>query len=72
MRFLGKDPDSPNGGSPTVWDDGDTLVVQGWRLDEAAMAEVGTVPEHETVVRIPKRMIQFLQEGPTDGGRNPA
>ena len=68
LRFVGKDPDSPDGQSPTVWDDGDTFVIQGWRLDAATMAEVGEVPAHETVIRFPKRMIPFLTEGSTDGG----
>jgi hypothetical protein len=31
LRFIGKDPDSPNGDSPSVWDDGDSYVIQGWR-----------------------------------------
>jgi hypothetical protein len=32
LRFIGKDPDSPEGGSPSVWDDGDSYVIQGWRV----------------------------------------
>ena len=28
LRFLGSDPDSPNGGSPSLWDDGDAYVLQ--------------------------------------------
>lgn len=63
MKFLGKDPNSGNGESPTLWDDGDNLVVQGWRITEPAdLAEIGDVPAHETVVRIPKRMLKFLPE----------
>ncbi|WKX70210.1 hypothetical protein [Streptomyces sp. XD-27] len=63
MKFLGKDPESPNGGSPTVWDDGDSYVIQGWRIaDQTVLAEVGDIPGHETVVRIPKRMMQFFPE----------
>jgi len=63
MRFLGADPDSDVGQSPTVWDDGDCYVIQGWRItDEAALAEIGELPAHETVVRIPKRMMQFFPE----------
>ncbi|WP_084960218.1 hypothetical protein [Thermoactinospora rubra] len=63
LRFLGKDPDSPNGGSPTLWQDTDTgdLIVQGYTLtDPAAVAEVGALPPGEAVVRIPVRMLQFL------------
>src|SRR5262245_1311596 len=48
-------------GSPTVWEDDDCYVVQGSRVTDAAtIAEIGEVPPHETVVRIPKRMMQFL------------
>jgi hypothetical protein len=34
LRFIGKDPDSPNKGSPTVWVDEDdgSIVVQGWKI----------------------------------------
>jgi len=26
------------------------------------LAEIGTVPAHETVIRLPKRMMQFFKE----------
>ncbi len=43
-------------------------MVQGWRItDEATLAEVGDVPPDETVVRIPKRMLQSFPE--VSGGR---
>jgi hypothetical protein len=63
LRFLGKDPESDQGQSPTVWEDCDTYVVQGWRITDAAtLAEIGEVPGYETVLRIPKRMMQFFPE----------
>lgn len=63
MRFLGKDPNSPGNDSPTIWDDGDAYVVQGYKITDAAtLAEVGEVPAHETVLRIPKHMMQFFPE----------
>lgn len=66
LKFLGKDPNSPQGGSPTLWVDEEdgSIVVQGWRLDEAALEQVqaaGPVPAHETVVRIPARMLPYLK-----------
>jgi hypothetical protein len=68
LRFLGKDPESDHGQSPTIWDDGDCYVLQGWRItDEATLTEVGDVPHHETVLRIPKRMLRFFPE--VSGGR---
>jgi hypothetical protein len=63
MRFLGVDPNSDHGSSPTIWDDGDSYVIQGWRVgDAAALAEIGDMPAHETLVRIPKRMMTFFPE----------
>lgn len=70
LRFLGKDPDSEHNGSPTLWDDGDCYVMQGWRIvDSATLAAIGDIPAHETVLRIPKRMVQFFPEvsGAQDG-----
>lgn len=61
MKYLGKDPGSEVNDCPAVWDDGDTYVVQGSRItDPAALAEIGAIPDHETVIRIPKRlMVRF-------------
>lgn len=58
LKFLGKDPGSPQGGSPAlrVDEEDGSIVVQGWRLDEATLDQVqaaGPVPAHETTVRIP-------------------
>jgi hypothetical protein len=74
LRFLGIDPETQHGGSPTVWDDGDCYVIQGWRITDAAvLAEIGEIPAHETVLRIPKRMMQFFPEvsdaGQSSGAR---
>ncbi len=69
LRFLGTDPDSPDGGSPSLWDDGDSYVLQGWRVTDPA--EVGAllraagrdhVPDHETLIRFPKRMMPLFPE----------
>lgn len=69
LRFLGTDPDSPQGGSPSLWDDGDTYVMQGWRVtDPEVIAELlraagrEDVPEHETLIRFPKRMMPLFPE----------
>jgi len=49
LQFLGKDPDSGYNGSPTLWDDGDTYVIQGWRItDPEVLAEIGDIPEPAT------------------------
>lgn len=63
LRFLGKDPQSPINDSPTIYDNGDTYVIQGWKITNPdVLAELGQVPDHETVVEIPKRMMQFFPE----------
>ncbi|MFF1904226.1 MULTISPECIES: hypothetical protein [unclassified Kitasatospora] len=67
LRFIAKDPNSPDGDSPTVWVDEDTfdLVIQGWKIDadtEAECLTVGNIPDHETVVRVPVRLARALRE----------
>ena len=70
LHFLGKDPESEHGSSPTIWADGDDYVVQGWRITDAdTLGQIGDVPGHETVVRIPKRMMQFFPEVARDSHR---
>ena len=69
MKFLGVDPQTSGNGSPTIWEDGDTYVIQGWRIiDPAIFEEIGEIPARETVLRIPKRMIQFFPEVRQAGG----
>jgi hypothetical protein len=69
LRFIGKDPDSPNGDSPSVWVDEDgSFVLQGWRIDDTTTAQLGhDVPAHETVIRMPARMAPFLRKATGDG-----
>lgn len=69
LRFLGTDPDSRDGDSPSLWDDGDSYVMQGWRItDPAVVAELlqaagrDRVPEHETLIRFPKRIMPLFPE----------
>jgi hypothetical protein len=68
-RFLGKDDASPQGSSPSIWDDGETYVLQGWRItDPAAVGELlraagqDHIPDHETLIRFPKRMMPLFPE----------
>ena len=69
LRFLGTDPDSPDGGSPSLWDDGDSYVLQGWRVtdpaDVAALLRAASrdrIPDNETLIRFPKRMMPLFPE----------
>lgn len=69
LTFLGKDPGSPDGDSPSLWDDGDSYVMQGWRVTDssevtALLAAAGQdgIPAHETLIRFPKRMMDLFPE----------
>lgn len=74
LQFIGIDPTSGDGESPTVWRYSETgdLLVQSYRAtaDEVSDCQkVGSVPghsadipAHETVIRIPARMIPILKE----------
>ncbi|WP_310726488.1 hypothetical protein [Streptomyces sp. N2A] len=69
LHMLGKDPESPEGKSPTVYYDDrtDNYLVQGWKVvDDERLSQLD-LPSHETVVEIPKRMTQFFPE--VSGGR---
>ncbi|MFB4196582.1 hypothetical protein [Streptomyces carpaticus] len=67
LRFVGKDPESGDHGSPAVWVDEETrdLVLQGWKADQPTTGETSVdvrLPEHESVIRVPKRMVPLLRE----------
>ena len=73
LRFVGIDPNTGGNGSPTVWVDDETqeIVIQGWTAgtELAAQCAVLTAPGHapgipegESVVRIPARMVPALRE----------
>jgi hypothetical protein len=64
LRLLGVDPDSPSGGSPTLYydDDDDSYVIQGWKITDSVVLAQMSIPEHETVIRFPRRMMQFFAE----------
>lgn len=64
LTLIGKDPNSNPTGSPTVYrTDRGSWLVQGWVVaDPDALAQMD-IPEGETVVEIPDRMLQFFKEG---------
>jgi hypothetical protein len=63
LTFIGKDPDSNPTGSPTVYrTDRGSWVVQGWILtDPEALAQMD-IPEQETAVEIPDRIVHFFKQ----------
>jgi hypothetical protein len=62
--FLGKDPESNVGDSPMLFVtdriDRTTYIAQGWKVtDPQALADVGPVPDHETLIEIPEEVLKF-------------
>ena len=70
LTFLGKDS-TPND-SPTLYaTDRDTYLVQGYAVtDPEALAQM-RIPDGETVVEVPKRLMKYLpaEERHGDGHR---
>jgi len=74
LEFVGIDPETTGGGSPTVWVEEETadLILQGEGADKLLKAQVGKtewvaghdtgIPAHETVIRIPALMVPSLRE----------
>ncbi|MCX4508614.1 hypothetical protein [Streptomyces anulatus] len=73
LEFIGIDPETGQSGSPTVWVDPETrdIVMQSYRADDATLAECARntapghalgIPDHETVIRFPARMVPALRE----------
>jgi hypothetical protein len=73
VRFLGKDPNSIEGESPTLFatdrTDRVTYIAQGWKVtDPQARADIGPVPDRETLIEIPEDVLKmyarrYLEEG---------
>ncbi|MGA9309193.1 MAG: hypothetical protein WBV74_02340 [Pseudonocardiaceae bacterium] len=62
--FLGKDPTSNVGDSPTLFatdrTDRKTYIAQGWVVtDPQALADVGPTPEGEAIIEIPEDVLKF-------------
>lgn len=73
LRFIGIDPSTGQGESPTVWVDEEKneLVFQGWKPGAELEAECAAfevpghavgIPENEAVIRIPARMVSMIRE----------
>lgn len=65
LTFVAKDPGSEPSGSPTLYrTDRGSWVEQGWVVsDKAALAAMG-IPDGETCVEIPDRLVPFFQRKP--------
>lgn len=63
-KFLGKDPCSQVDNSPTLFatdrTDRRTYIAQGWKVtDPQALADIGDVPDHETLIEIPEDVLKM-------------
>jgi len=63
LTFVGKDPDSNPTGSPTVYrTDRDTWIIQGWIVTDPEAISQMEIPEGETAVEIPDRIVHYLRQ----------
>ena len=74
-HFLGKDPESQVGQSPTLFatdrTDRKTYIAQGWAVtDEQALADVGSVPAGELIIEIPEDVLMFYARRYQEEGQN--
>lgn len=64
--FLGKDPESQTGQSPTLFatdrTDRRTYIAQGWIVtDPATLADVGPLPVGEAIIEVPEEVLRLYQ-----------
>ena len=65
--FLGSDPTSQYGSSPTLFatsrSDRVTFLLQGWVVtDPEALGDVGEIPPGEGLVEIPIEVLRFVAQ----------
>jgi hypothetical protein len=66
VKFLGSDPDSQVGNSPTLFatdrSDRTTYIAQGWMVtDPQVLADIGPVPAGEALIEIPEEVLRFYR-----------
>ena len=64
VTFLGKDSGLPGGRLAHAVRDRPhrpvTYIAQGWKVtDPQALADIGPVPDHETLIEIPEEVLKF-------------
>lgn len=61
LTFVAKDPGSEPSGSPTLYrTDRGSWVVQGWVVTDQAALEAMDIPQGESCVEIPDRLVPFF------------
>jgi len=62
LTLVAKDPDSVPDGSPALYrTDRESWIVQGWAVTDPSALAALDLPEGETCVEIPDRLIPFFQ-----------
>jgi hypothetical protein len=62
VTFVAKDPGSVPDGSPALYrTDRKSWIVQGWAVTDPAALAALNLPEGETCVEIPDRLIPYFQ-----------
>jgi hypothetical protein len=65
LTFVAKDPNSEPSGSPTLYrTDRGSWVVQGWAVTDPAALTAMDIPEGETCVQIPDRLVPYFLREP--------
>ncbi|MGY5131875.1 hypothetical protein ACWGJW_05615 [Streptomyces nigrescens] len=73
LQFIGVDPDSDIDESPTAWVDLESadIVIQSYTADDVTRAQCAQhnapghaehIPDHESVIRVPARLVPILRE----------
>jgi hypothetical protein len=63
LTFVAKDPGSEPSRSPTLYrTDRGSWVVQGWLVTDRAALAAMNIPEGETCVEIPDRLVPYFQQ----------
>lgn len=80
LKFLGIIPNTPTDESPTIWLQEETgdLLIQSYKATEEEVKEcqeIGSipghstdVPDHETIIRLPAVMLQYIPRPDGDNG----
>ncbi len=64
IRLVAGDPNSEPTNSPTLYrTDRGSWVVQGWVVTDPAVLAEMNIPDGESCVEIPDRMIPFFAQG---------
>ncbi|MEV0683194.1 hypothetical protein AB0I35_04925 [Nocardia sp. NPDC050378] len=70
LDFVAKDPGSNPSGSPTLYKTENGWIVQGWIVTDPEILAKMDIPEGESCVEIPDRLVPFFFEGAQSASDN--